>query len=121
MSGLAARGAQGERWAERALRAAGYQILARRWRIVGGEIDLIARDAGGYAFVEVKSRSGRAFGPPELAVTARKLERLHYAAQQWLAEQVGDLTVAWRVDVVAVEMGRQQQPHRITIFQYFES
>lgn len=117
---LATRGRAGERWAERALRAAGYRILARRWRIPGGELDLVAEDREGYAFVEVKSRRGVAFGPPESAVTATKLARLHRAAERWLAEQVGDAPVAWRVDVVAVELDRQQRPYRITIFRYFE-
>ncbi len=117
---LAARGKRGERWAARALQAAGYRILARRWRIVGGEIDLIATDRDGLAFVEVKTRQGNRFGPPQLAITPRKLELLHRAAEQWLAEQVGDAPIDWRIDVVAVEVDRQQLPIRITIFQYYE-
>jgi putative endonuclease len=117
---LVARGNRGEMWAARALRAAGYRILARRWRIPGGEIDLIAEDQDGYAIVEVKARYSRAFGTPEEAVTARKLSFLHRAAEQWLSLQVADAPVAWRVDVVAVEMAGDHLPRRITIFRYFE-
>ncbi|MBA3532059.1 MAG: YraN family protein [Ardenticatenales bacterium] len=119
---LHARGNRGELWAARALRAAGYRILARRWRIPGGEIDLIAEDGDGYAFVEVKTRQDHRFGSPEAAVGRRKLARLHRAAEQWLADEVGDAPVAWRVDVVAVEMDAHQGalPRRITIFRYFE-
>lgn len=117
---LVKRGRVGEAWAERALRAAGYRILARRWRSHRGEIDLIALDADGFAFVEVKTRQGRAFGYPEEAVNDRKLERIRYTAEQWLRKKVGNRFVDWRIDVVAVEMGPKQIPWRITIFRYFE-
>jgi putative endonuclease len=117
---LVKRGNRGEVWAARALRAAGYRILARRWRIPGGEIDLVTEDRDGYAFVEVKARYSLAFGTPEEAVTPRKLSFLHRAAEQWLSQQVADTPVDWRVDVVTVEMARNQLPRRITIFRYFE-
>ena len=117
---LARRGKAGEQWAARALLACGYRLLARRWRIPGGEIDLIAEDHGGFAFVEVKTRYGTAFGLPEESVTSRKLSFLHRAAEQWLVQHVGDRPVAWRVDVVSVQMGRDHLPYRITIFPYFE-
>ncbi|MGB0384907.1 MAG: YraN family protein [Ardenticatenaceae bacterium] len=117
---LVKRGRRGEAWAAIALRAAGYRILDRRWQIHGGEIDIIAQDEDGFAFVEVKTRQGRAFGYPEEAVNNRKLARLHRTAEQWLAKKVGNRSVNWRIDVVAVEMGRTQVPWRITIFRYFE-
>ncbi|MCB0076155.1 MAG: YraN family protein [Anaerolineales bacterium] len=115
-----ARGEAGERWAARALRACGYHLLDQRWRIVGGEIDLIARDGDEYVFVEVKARRGDRFGTPELAVTPRKLTFLARAAEQWLADAIGDAPATWRIDVVAVELDRRDQPTRITILQQFE-
>ena len=117
---LVQRGREGEAWAAHALRAAGYRILARRWAKHSGEIDIIALDADGFAFVEVKTRRGRAFGYPEEAVSDRKLARLRRTAEEWLAKKVGNKSVDWRIDVVAVEMGRKQIPWRITIFRYFE-
>ena len=117
---LAQLGRWGERWAARALRAAGYRILASRWRIPGGEIDLIAEDADGLAIVEVKTRQSVRYGPPETAISPRKLALLHRAADQWIATHFGDAPVAWRVDVVAVLLDRTRLPRRIVIYRYFE-
>ncbi|HYM02295.1 MAG TPA: YraN family protein, partial [Stellaceae bacterium] len=39
------------------LRLRGYRILARRFRVPTGEIDLIARRGGVVAAIEVKARS----------------------------------------------------------------
>ena len=39
------------------LRLHGWQILARRARVAGGEVDIIARRARTVAFIEVKARA----------------------------------------------------------------
>ena len=52
-----ARGRRAETLAAWWLRLHGWQILARRARIAGGEIDLIARRGRTLAFVEVKQRA----------------------------------------------------------------
>jgi hypothetical protein len=48
--------AAAERLAAIALRLKGYRILACRYRVHGGEIDIVARRADTIAFVEVKVR-----------------------------------------------------------------
>jgi putative endonuclease len=113
------RGNEGEHWALMALLATGYTILARQWRMPGGELDLVARDNEGYVFIEVKTRFGVNRGDPAEAVDRRKLSFLHRAAEQWLARHVGTLDTAWRVDVVAIEM-QKGVPYRITIHQFYE-
>lgn len=51
-----ARGRRAETLAAWWLRLKGWRILARRARVPGGEVDLIARRGGIVAFVEVKQR-----------------------------------------------------------------
>lgn len=96
-------GAYGERVAAQRLADAGYEVLDRNWRCDAGELDIVARDpvAGEIVFVEVKTRSGGAFGHPAEAVVGAKLARLRRLAARWLAEH--DVHAAGvRIDVVAV-------------------
>ena len=55
-------GLHGEDLAVRALERAGYAILARRYRVRAGEIDIVALDGRCLVFVEVKSRQNGRFG-----------------------------------------------------------
>ncbi len=78
-------GANGEEAVARWYRTAGYDVVARNWRVRAGELDLVARDAGGtLVFCEVKTRRSNRFGLPVEAVTARKQQRLRQLAGQWL-------------------------------------
>ena len=62
----------------------GYEIVARRYRRRGGEIDIIARDGPTIVFVEVKARDGRAFGEAAEAVTAFKQRRIARLAVDYM-------------------------------------
>src|SRR5437764_13866519 len=80
-------GKTGEDLACRELERRGYEILDRRYRRRGGELDIVARDGPTIVFVEVKARAGREFGEASEAVTAwtqRKMTRLadDYASRQ---------------------------------------
>ena len=78
-------GIAGEAAAERWLRDAGLTIVARGFRVRCGEIDLVARDGPVVVFVEVKTRTHRAYGPPAEAVTAEKRGRIARVASFYLA------------------------------------
>jgi putative endonuclease len=94
-------GAWGENLATNYLIDKGYEILARNVRTEAGEIDLIARKDGLLVFVEVKTRQGKQFGPPEEAITPVKQQRMADSAELWLAahpEETGD----WQLDVIAI-------------------
>jgi putative endonuclease len=94
------RGQQAEDLACRYLRERGYQIVDRNWRSAFGELDIVARDGGTLAIVEVKARSGSTFGGAEAALAPYKRERIVTASRAYLARCEADLPV--RFDVVAV-------------------
>lgn len=104
-------GALGERVAVAYLTRLGWQILDRNWRCRYGELDVIALDnaSGTVVFVEVKTRTGDAFGGLAEAVPRDKVRRLRRLAALWLAGQ----SRRWagvRIDVVGVRVGRRRTP-----------
>jgi putative endonuclease len=78
------RGAAAEALAAQFLEARGLSMVARNYRCRGGEIDLIARDGPVLVFVEVRLRSGTAFGGAAASITAAKRRRLALAARHYL-------------------------------------
>ena len=67
------------------LLAKGHRILARRFKCPAGEIDLIAIRGRRVAFIEVKRRPTQA--DCEAAITPRLRQRVHRAADLWLAKR----------------------------------
>lgn len=98
------KGAAAEARAEAYLVAQGLRPVARNWRVRGGEIDLVMRDGASLVFVEVRARSGLAYGGAAASVTPAKQARLLHAARAYLASL--GRTPACRFDVVAEEAGR---------------
>lgn len=88
------------------LRRQGYQIARRNFATHIGEIDIVAIEDGMVVFVEVKSRSSDAFGPPEAAVDRRKRAKLRRIAQLFL-ERHGLTESPCRFDVVALTQAPQ--------------
>lgn len=97
-------GLEGENFAAEHLLASGYRIVGRNVRYRFGEIDIIARDGNDIVFVEVKTRAENSIMPAEEAVSPLKLEKLTKAAHKWVEENNYD--GFWRVDLVAVTVGR---------------
>ncbi|WP_168700330.1 YraN family protein [Gordonia paraffinivorans] len=84
-------------------RSLGWVVLVRNWRNRYGELDLIAADGTTLVVVEVKTRAGRTFDDPVMAVTPAKLSRMRRLTRMWLAEQER----CWeriRFDVMAVRL-----------------
>jgi putative endonuclease len=100
-------GKTGEDLACAELERRGYAIVARRYRVRGGELDIIARDGATLVFVEVKARVGYEFGGAAEAVTALKQRRIAQLARQYVAS-TRSIDCPCRFDVVAihVEAGR---------------
>lgn len=94
-------GVTGERVAERWLRRCGWRVVQRRFRSGHRDIDLIAELGGMVAFIEVKARSGRAFGDPVEAVNWRKRRELVRSASCWI-DRHGRPGESYRFDVIGV-------------------
>jgi putative endonuclease len=103
------KGRQGEDAAARFLSSLGYRIVARNVRLPGGEIDLVAVDAGTLVFVEVKRRQGRSFGSALSAVDAAKRRRLRGLAADYA--QIVAPRARIRFDIVSID-GNRLAVHR---------
>lgn len=98
----AARGAWAENLAAAVLTACGYACLDRRFRVPGGEIDLVVRRGDVLAFVEVKARAAGGAAEPECFVGSGQRRRVRRAALAWLAAHPQPDVPDLRFDVVAV-------------------
>ncbi|EAU42988.1 hypothetical protein FP2506_09101 [Fulvimarina pelagi HTCC2506] len=83
-----------------ALLLKGFRISARRYKVKGGEIDLIARKGDLVAFVEVKAR--RSVEAAMEAVGPQTQRRIENAADHWLRRQPDHARLTSRFDIVAV-------------------
>lgn len=82
------------------LRLKGYRILARRFSVPAGEIDLIAKRGGVVCFVEVKARKDPSQGLA--AITPRQARRIARAAEAFLQGRPDLAACDIRFDAVVV-------------------
>jgi len=100
-------GKSGEDLACRELERRGYEILARRYRRRGGELDIVARDGRTLVFVEVKTREGRDFGDGAEAVTFFKRRRMTQLALDYvMRHHLIDCPCRFDVISIHVEAGQ---------------
>ena len=109
-------GKAGEDAAIRYLEKKGYKIVERGFRLLRGEIDILAYDRATLVFVEVKTRTSQAFGFPEESVTPAKQAQIRRIAQGYLAKHHLD-HVNCRFDVLSVMMGGDRR----VIIRHFEN
>jgi putative endonuclease len=107
-------GRRGEDLAHRYLRAQGFTIVARNYRLASGdaEADLIAWEGDALVFVEVKTRESANFGPPERAIGEEKHRHLMRIAREYTRKT----RTPWsrvRFDVVSVVLA---SPPAIVLF-----
>jgi len=81
-------------------------MVARNYRSPRrrGEIDLIGWDKDELCFIEVKTKSSKAFIPAEVAVDAEKQHDLREVAREYLRQVPGHPTT--RFDIVSVYFER---------------
>jgi putative endonuclease len=102
-----------ERAAVLILRLKGYRILACRYQVRGGEIDIVARHADTIAFVEVKVRP--TLDEARTAIDFVKRRRISRAVKIWLALSPWAAPLTWRGDAVYIAPWRWPR-HEVAAF-----
>lgn len=80
-------GARGEEIAAAHLKARGYELVERNFRVPSGELDLVAADRHALVFCEVKTRVAATPGAgvqPLESIRRAKQVRLRRLAREWL-------------------------------------
>ena len=105
------RGALGEQYAAKYLKQQGIKILEKNYKCKLGEIDLIARDGGEIAFIEVKTRPAHPYVRGMYAVDRTKQQHLLRVASWYLSVTACKLRP--RMDVLEVELDAEQKLVRV--------
>jgi len=95
-------GDRAETIARQHLETSGLITLTRKYRGRFGEIDLIMRDGGVIAFVEVRYRGNNRILSAAETIDARKCQRITKTALQYLQSLNNPDKYGYRFDVVAV-------------------
>lgn len=94
-------GAAGENLAAAWLRAQGFIIIDRNWRMGHYELDIVASHGETVHFVEVKLRREGGLTTPEEAMTQAKGRALVRAANYYI--EFYGLTLDCRIDLIAID------------------
>lgn len=96
-------GSRGETLAYWHLRREGYAVVARNRRPHrrSGELDLVGWDGPVLAFIEVKTRTGKDAGPPEMALGFDQQRRIVQSARIYM-RRLKRQPAAYRFDVASV-------------------
>lgn len=105
-------GKRGEMIAAKYLSRHGYKILDANFflRAAHGpkiaEVDIVARKAGAFVFVEVKTAKHNPNFKilPQDKVNEQKLWKIAKAAELWLMQKKIPLNIKWQIDVIAIEI-----------------
>ncbi|MCK4337893.1 MAG: YraN family protein [Candidatus Aminicenantes bacterium] len=109
-------GRSGEKMAEMYLKKENFQIIARNFRFLKGEIDIIALDQECLVFIEVKTRTKDTFGFPEEFVSRSKQKQIRRVAEGYLMLNPPEERQC-RFDVIAITVEDTGQ----TVLQHFKN
>lgn len=96
----------GESIAKTYLENKGYLILDTNWRFKKYEIDIITKKENYIVIVEVKARTGNAYGEPESFVSKQKQRFLISATHNYLTEK--NINLECRFDIISILMINNQ-------------
>lgn len=102
-------GLEAEAAVARWLAGEGWVVLAQRWRVAGGELDLVMRDPDGVLVgVEVRARRTSRAGSAAESVGRSRVVRLRHALMSFAAQ--ADVRALLRVDLVTLVPARDLDP-----------
>lgn len=93
-------GKWGEKIASEFLIKKEFEIISKNFRTPHGEIDIVAISLQTLHFIEVKTRTNKIFGDPEVALTPRKLSHMEASAQYYI--QINEYDGSWQLDAVSI-------------------
>lgn len=115
-------GKQAELEASEFLKRNGYEILARNWRHLKAEIDIIAIDLkkNELVVIEVKARKFNSLISPEEAVNSAKKKLLIAAANEFIVRH--DISLEARFDIISLseKEGKRKIRHIPNAFFHYE-
>ena len=97
------RGKEGEKKAAEALEASGLLIIAKNFRSIYGEVDIIALDGEVVVFVEVKTWSSFGIENLQYGINKKKQDKIIKTAKYFLLENRKYNKMTIRFDVVFVK------------------
>ncbi|MBI5213025.1 MAG: YraN family protein [Nitrospirae bacterium] len=109
-------GNEGEDIAADFLKKKGYKIIQRNYKTPLGEADIIVKDNNTIVFVEVKARTGDAFGQPFEAVNYRKQEKFKKIALYYLKHNKSEMPVRFDVVSILSKKGKNEINHIMEAF-----
>ena len=109
-------GILGEKLARDFLEQQDFQILQTNYRCPEGEIDIVAKQKDSLVFIEVRTKKNLEFGSPEESITPRKMRKLREVAVHYLQNHE-NLPASWRIDVVAIELDKNNKTSRIELIE----
>ena len=109
-------GLEGEDLAIKFLQKKGYKIIQKNYSCNIGEIDIVAIHNKIIVFVEVKIRSSKEFGEPELAVTRHKRRQIVRVAETYLFSKNIENRDC-RFDVVAINYSDKNNSPEIKLLE----
>lgn len=105
----------GEEIAKEYLKNKGYKILEQNARSRFSEIDLIVKKNNQLILVEVRTKKGENFGSPEESLNKKKLKKLWFNAQLYIAKN--HWQGAFRIDAVCVVLRLDNSIERVNHYE----
>jgi putative endonuclease len=105
----------GEEIAKKYLKKKGYKILEQNIRSRFGEIDFIVQKGKELILIEVRTKKGENFGSPEESLDKKKLKKLWFNAQSYVARKKWQ--DQYRIDAICIVLKLDNTLERINHYE----